>query len=145
MNNDMTLYDKAKWHYEGDYPRDIPEENAYTHSGMFLAWLTDKNLLASTFIEDFQTEIQQLRERNITPGRLFQIVDGVLASDMLNEESNAFAKSYFNGDQYLSDYHELLAKQLPSFYHVPDTWENYDKLKERIDQRYSEWKKIQET
>jgi hypothetical protein len=37
-------------------------------------------------------------------------------------------------------YGELLAKGLPSMYHVADTWPNYDKLKKRIDQRYREWK-----
>jgi len=26
-------------------------------------------------------------------------------------------------------------------YHVADTWSNYDKLKERIDKRYHEWKR----
>ena len=138
--DDPLVYDKAKWHYEAD--QSLPEENAYTHSGMFLAWLIGKDLLASEFAEDFQTEIQRLRERRITPGSFFQFVDGVLASDMLNEEGNAFAASYFEFEkgQYLGDYDELLVRQLPSPYHVADTWENYERLKQRIDERYSAWK-----
>jgi hypothetical protein len=28
---------------------------------------------------------------------------------------------------------------LPSQYHVEDTWENYEKLKARIDERFAEW------
>jgi len=140
--NDVFVYDKAKWHYEGNWPPDLPEENAYTYSGIFLTWLIRKNFLDSTFVEDFQTDIQQLRERRITPGCFFQIVDGVLASDMLSEEGNAFVTSYFGseGGQYLNDYDELLARQLPSPYHVADTWENYETLKQRIDERYSAWK-----
>ena len=140
--DDVIVYDKAKWHYQGGYPRDLPKENAYTHAGIFLAWLIGKNFLDSTFVEDFQTDIQQLRERRITPGHFFQVVDGVLASDMLNEEGNAFAASYFDPEEgrYVSDYDELLATQLPSAYHVADTWENYERLKQRIDERYSAWK-----
>jgi hypothetical protein len=89
--NDVFVYDKAKWHYEGNYPPDLPEENAYTYSGIFLTWLIRENFLDSTFVEDFQTDIQQLRERGITPGCFFQIVDGVLASDMLSEEGKLVA------------------------------------------------------
>lgn len=42
--------------------------------------------------------------------------------------------------QYLHDYEELLAKDLESIYHVKDSWENYYKLKSRIDERFREWK-----
>jgi hypothetical protein len=48
MNDDIIVYDKAKWHYEGDYPKDLPTENAFTHTGMFLAWLADTGLYHQT-------------------------------------------------------------------------------------------------
>ncbi len=31
-------YDDASWHFGGDYPSDLPQENACTHTGVFLAW-----------------------------------------------------------------------------------------------------------
>jgi hypothetical protein len=31
---------------------------------------------------------------------------------------------------------------LPSIYHVTDSWENYEKMKIRIDMRFSDWKKL---
>jgi len=140
MDDDIIVYDKAKWHYGGDYPTDLPTENAYTHTGMFLAWLADSGLLSPEFAEDFHEDLQQLNERKITPGRLFQIVDGVLASDMLNDDGNAFSKTYYAPeDIYFRDYHATLALNLPSDYHAADTWENYDRLKATIDRRYIEW------
>jgi len=32
----MAKYDDASWHYGGEYPENISEENASTHIGMFL-------------------------------------------------------------------------------------------------------------
>ena len=62
---------------------------------------------------------------------------------MLNDEGNAFSSFYFDFSkgQFLSDYEEVLGGELPSLYHVQDTWENYAKLKKRIDQRYEKWKR----
>jgi len=33
---EAIVYDKAKWHYGGDYPKDLPIEQAFVHTGMFL-------------------------------------------------------------------------------------------------------------
>ena len=32
-------YDRADWHYGGDFPEGLPDENGGTHIGMFLAWV----------------------------------------------------------------------------------------------------------
>ena len=34
----IMSYDRADWHYGGDYPKDMPPENGGTHIGIFLAW-----------------------------------------------------------------------------------------------------------
>src|SRR6185436_6550610 len=71
--------------------------------------------------------------------------DGVFMEDMLSEEGNGFAQYYFDFErgQYLRDYGELLAKGLPTMYHVADSWANYERLKARIDKRYREWERVQ--
>jgi len=86
--------------------------------------------------------ISAFKSREMTGPKLFEICDGVLLDDMLNDEGNAFARDYFDFERgkYLGDYSELLTKGLPTMYHVADTWANYDRLKERIDQRYRDWK-----
>lgn len=48
---------------------------------------------------------------------------------------------YYGGGLYKNDYDEILVKMLPSLYHVTDSWENYDKMKARIDVRFQDWKK----
>jgi hypothetical protein len=61
---------------------------------------------------------------------------------MLNEEGNEFAQYYFDFERgsFLRDYEQLLAKGLPSVYHVTDSWSNYERLKKKIDSRYRRWK-----
>ncbi len=78
--------------------------------------------------------------------QVYKAWDGTLTSDALTEEGNAFATYYYNGTDgqsspYLEDYEATLATDLPSLYHVEDTWENYDKIRQKIDQRFEAWKR----
>lgn len=140
------VYDKAKWHYDGEYPSDLDQSHAFIHSGLFLGWVVERDLLDPEFLKDIggpDGEIEKFKSRQITAPKLFELCDGALVDDMLNEEANAFARSYFDFQtgQYLQDYDRLLSHGLPSMYHVEDTWENYDLIKKQIDKRFAEWKK----
>ena len=137
-----TVYDKAKWHYEGDYPRGLSQVQAFVHTGMFLGWVIDNGLYSEEFGEDCEEDIEAFRQRSMTGPEVYRRCDGVLADDMLSTTGNRFVRFYFDFKKgaYLRDYKELLAARLPSLYHVLDTWENYDRLKARIDQRFQEWK-----
>lgn len=138
-----VVYDKAKWHYEGDYPSDLQESQAFVHTGMFLGWLIDHDLISDEFADDSADGVAQFRRREVTGPEVFQSCDGALVDDMLSDEGNAFAQYYFDFERgkFVQDYEELLSSRLPTMYHVEDTWANYDTLKKRIDERYSEWKR----
>ncbi|WZB61364.1 hypothetical protein WJ970_29215 [Achromobacter xylosoxidans] len=45
-------FDDASWHYEGDYPADLPESAAATHIGMFLAWALLHGMAGEELIDD---------------------------------------------------------------------------------------------
>jgi len=64
---------------------------------------------------------------------------------MLNEEGNKFTQFYFDFEngQYINDYENNLANDLPSIFHVQDTWENYEKARKFINIRYNQWKSPQ--
>jgi hypothetical protein len=138
------VYDKAKWHYGADnFSADLDESHGFIHTGMFLGWIVDHDLYdTGWFGPEMRSYIDAFKNRTLTGPKLFEACDGVLLDDMLTPEGNAFAKDYFEfkGGKFLADYGELLAKGLPSVYHVTDTWANYDKLRQRIDQRYRDWK-----
>lgn len=139
--SDIIVYDKAKYHYQGEFPNDISSDQAFVHTGMFLGWIIDNNLFSDEFEEDTQIEINNFKQRSISGTQIYMLCDGVLADDMLNDEGNKFAKFYFDFEtgQYLKDYEETF-QNIATLYHVNDNWENYLKIKEVIDRRYKEYK-----
>jgi hypothetical protein len=138
--SELIVYDKAKYHYEGTFPSNLPRDQAFVHIGMFLGWLCDEGLLSEQMHTDFAEEIRMFEQRKITGAQVLKLCGGTLASDMLNEAGNAFALEYFAHGRYLEDYTDILAMNLPSLYHVMDTWANYDQLAYRLNQRYREWR-----
>ena len=135
-------YDKADWHYGGDFPKGLPIENGGTHIGMYISWIFNNDLHSKEIIEEYELsdEVDNLKGRNIT-GRefLFEYLDEVFFDEILNDEGIEFTEKYYEGD-YIEDYKETLAENLPSTYHVEDIWENYDKIAQVVDKRFLEWK-----
>ncbi|MBS1511253.1 MAG: hypothetical protein JST86_10460 [Bacteroidetes bacterium] len=141
--NTIDIYDKAEWHTEQNFPNDLDDFQSYVHTGMFLAWLIDTDLVSDEFKTEHRKEIEQFKKQKITGSQIFQnCCDGVLMLNELNELGNQFALPYFslNTKRYLADYSKVLAVDLPSFYYVEDTWENYKKLKAVLDKTFQEWK-----
>ncbi len=54
----MSKYDDASWHYGGDFPKELPEKNSATHTGMFLNWCIHKGLISDELREDSADEIE---------------------------------------------------------------------------------------
>jgi hypothetical protein len=135
------VYDKAKWHRDGDYPEDLAPDQAFVHAGMFLGWLIDHDLVSDELREQLGEQLEDFKRRKLTGPEVYAACDGCLVDDMLSDAGNAFAKEYFALERspFLSDYEELLGAELPSLYHVANDWKNYERLKVRIDERFQEW------
>lgn len=139
------VYDKAKYHYDADnFPADLDESQGFVHTGMFLGWIVDHDLYDTVwFGPEMESYLTAFKGRQLSGPKFFEACDGVLLDEMLNDEGNAFAHYYFEfgRGKYLSDYARLFAQGLPTIYHVADTWENYERLKKRVDKRYRKWKR----
>lgn len=145
--------DKGDWHFLAEaFPEGGPQEKAGTHIGMYLAWIINNNLIGELYIDECMTEIGMVKERIIT-GRTFLIneCDFCLTEEEFNDEGLAFTLYYYsdnnlNNDkvvkQYLMDYAEMFIKEPMTFWDVEDTWENYDKIKPVIDERFRSWKAV---
>lgn len=139
-------YDDASWHYEGDFPADLPASAGATHIGMFLAWAILHGFAGEIHIEDSPDTLEQLRQRTITPGQfLIRACDEKFTDEDLSADGNSFAEHYFKSEDhwgdYLDDYEATLGKKGQSLYHIADTWENYDLLAPVIQKRFEEWQK----
>jgi hypothetical protein len=135
-------YDDASWHYGGEFPSDLSDEAGATHTGMFLAWAITRGLASEEHLGDFEDDIERLNSRQLTPGKYFLILDGKLTDSELSEEGNAFAQAYFEPEDggFLADYEECLCTDCPTLYHVPDSWDSFDKIAPLLDKRLAEWK-----
>lgn len=139
--SEKMIYDRADWHYGGDYPEDLPTENGGTHIGMFLAWAINNNLEGEVHQQVSQESLKAIRNKEITGREFLKIEsDERFWEDDLNEEGNAFANFYYESNKYFSDYSATLAGGLPSLYHVEDNWENYHTMETVISHRYRKWK-----
>ena len=140
-------YDDASWHYGGDFPEDLPETAGATHIGMFLAWTLINDMAGDLHIEDSQESLRKVKNRDMTGSEfLLQECDEKFTDEDLNDEGNSFTKYYYDdnegSEKYISHYEQALSSDLPSMYHVKDTWENFDKLKILIDDAYQQWKSV---
>jgi hypothetical protein len=142
LENTADVYDKAKWHFGGDFPDDLDDFQGYVHTGMFLGWLIDNDLMSDEFKSDHEEEIKEFGVKELTGSQIFErCCDGVLMLEDISELGNRFALHYFDFDKgkYLADYEATLSSGLPTMYHVADEWNNYIKLKVVLDNRFSDW------
>jgi hypothetical protein len=136
-------YDDVSWHTgAAEYPADLPKEAAATHTGMFVAWALLSGIGGDLHTKDLPDSIPRLRARSVTPGQFLLEGDGKFVDEMLNDEGNAFTQAYFDLEKglYLKDYDRVLCHGLTTAYHARDSWENFDKLKPRLDRRLAEWR-----
>ena len=135
-------YDRADWHYGGDYPEGLPPENGGTHIGMFLGWAIMNGLEGQFHRDESPASLAAVCARQMT-GRqfLFKECDEKFWDEDLSDEGNAFAKNYYESNRYFEDYEAALAGDLPTMYHVEDTWQNYDRIAPVISRRFEEWKR----
>lgn len=142
----MSTIDSAKWHCQAEFPENYPPENGGTHIGMYFAWIIHNNLVGEAFLEETKQGVELVKNRTIT-GRdfLFEYSDEKFFDDCLNSEGIEFTRFYYKDSKgkyrkYLTDYERVLARNLDSAFEVSDTWENYDLLARKIDERYQKWK-----
>jgi len=136
------IYDLAKNHFLGDFPQSLPIEKAYLHIGIYMGWIINRDLYSDYFADEASTEIYRFKRRDIGCIILAEIWDGSLSFDLFSNQGNMFTSYYYAGGIYRNDYIETLVKNEPSIYHIADSWENYDKMSDRIDLRFQDWRKI---
>ena len=151
----MSKYDDASWHYEGDFPKDLPEVNGATHIGMLLTWIVETEQYSEEVKEDFSEELADVKSKTLTGAAfLMQCFDGKLSDYDLNDSGNEFVSAYYDEDStfsklfasYLQDYTNVLNADAAydSLYYIEDSWDNYAILKPVITQRFEEWKQFKE-
>ncbi len=137
---EKSIYDNAKNHFLGNFPKSLPIEQAYVHIGMYLGWIIDHKLYSEYFEDEADIQIYRFQNREISCTILSEIWDGYLGYELFSEEGNMFTYYYYGGGLYHKDYKTLLAPELPTIYHVEDEWSAYAQMSAKINERFQEWK-----
>ena len=136
------VYDKAKWHFRGEFPEELDVFQGYVHTGIYLTWIIENGLFDTNNDELLNSEIAKVKKREITGAKFFeQNLDGVLMDDDLTELGNEFTYKYYEKGSFLEDYSRTLGTDLPTLYHIQNNWTNYDKFKPILDKRFRRWEK----
>jgi hypothetical protein len=91
------VYDKAKYHFDGNFPADLEPEQGFVHTGMFLGWIVDHDLYDNEwFGPEMRSYLDAFKNRELTGPKLFEACDGVLLNDMLTPEGNALLRTTLN-------------------------------------------------
>ena len=69
-------------------------------------------------------------------------LDEKFFDQLLTPEGQEFTKSYYETNGYANDYDMVLGGDLPTLYHVANTWENFDKLVPILDDRLAAWRAL---
>ncbi|MCM8527772.1 MAG: hypothetical protein NE327_14725 [Lentisphaeraceae bacterium] len=129
-------FDDASWHYGGDYPNELPQENAATHIGIFLIWCIENQLTSKIHTLD----------KSKTPGKYcLENCDGKLTDEDFNDKGLQFAKYYYDEENfYFDDYNKALVNiDIPSLYHAEDTWKTYNLVRNVLNISFTKWSKSQ--
>jgi hypothetical protein len=87
----------------------------------FVAWAFLSGLAGEMLTVNFPEEIPKLRSRSVTPGRfLLQSCDGKFTDDDLNDEGNAFVRSYFDfkNGAFLRNSEATLGRNVAGLYYM---------------------------
>ncbi|MFC0180156.1 DUF7832 domain-containing protein [Thorsellia kenyensis] len=138
------VIDCIDWHEEPAYEFELEYKNAGTHIGMFISWLIINDLVSDWMKEDFADEIKLVLNRQMTGLELLLVAEGILREDYISEDALPFVEAYYSNDidfsrSYQNDYEKILTNNLTSFYHVADSWENYELLAPALEEAYQIW------
>lgn len=140
------VFDKAKWHIDGDFPKDLSSHQGYVHTGFFIGWLLKRDLFDELFKTENANGINQFLAHEITCVSFFEeYMDGIFSSENLTDDAVRFTKYYYglpSGEEdsrYINDLLDVLVLDLPTIYHVKDTWDNFETIQRVINQNYETW------
>lgn len=112
---------------------EIEESTARAAMGFFVIWSFEKNLADFNSPKISVELVGKLHQKEITINDFVKdSLKDEITSKIFLEQADSFAKYYFKW-KYLADCAELLGANFD------DSWENYAKIKARIEERFTFW------
>ncbi|GAA4820942.1 hypothetical protein [Algivirga pacifica] len=135
------IIDDVRSYFLKDWPEGVHLEQAYLHIGMYLGWIIEHDLYSEDFEEEFDVQIFRFKKRDLSCIIIGELWDGIISMDQFClPEGCDFTDYYYAGGVYLQDYKEVFHCNEATMFDVEDSWENYEKMILKINERYEAWK-----
>jgi hypothetical protein len=133
MDGGPQKFDDVGWHDGPAAEAGQPREHAFTHIGIFLAWLIRNDLHDPLWFP--RDHIRAVKAGSMTGSDIADDIDWKLISDEMTDDGAAFAAARY--ERYTTDYSDLLGDDAD--YRVPETDALYARVAPMIDGLYAAW------
>ena len=140
---DFEVFDKAKWHINNSFPKELNLFQSYVPTGFYVGWLVIRDLISDEVKSENKLAIDDFVNKKMTSVEFYKSqLDGVFCTNDVCYNGYQFTKFYFDFEKgkYLIDFENLFAKHLPTLFHVVDSLGNFEKICRLLDTKYAEWK-----
>ena len=116
-------------------------EQAFVPAGLYFGWLLSNGYQSDLIEEIADYTLEEFSSRESTGPELFMTDwEGVLIGELMQDDPYRFTKLYYTTGDYEKDLVEVFDLGTTSIYSIEDNWENFEKIKSKIDERYSTWR-----
>jgi hypothetical protein len=126
-------YDRVDWHIDSAIEAGQPPENAFTHIGLYLAWLIRHDLHDPTFFSP--SHVAAVKTGEMTGTDLSDEIDGKLVADLMSRDGRAFSDARYSA--YTAAYEQMFAGDAP--WSVVDDAAAEARISPVLDQLYAAW------
>ena len=128
-----VTYDRLDWHFDSAIAAGQPPENAFTHIGLYLAWIIRHDLHEGRY---FPAEhVTAVKSNEMTGSDLADDIDTKLMPLLMSADGRAFSDARYG--TYLDEY-AIVFGDLPD-YGVVDDDAAYARIAPVIDRLYAAW------
>jgi hypothetical protein len=133
MESGAQKFDDVGWHDGPANEAGQPREHAFTHIGVYLAWLIRHDLHDSHWFP--REHVRAVKAGSMTGCDLADDIDGKLSSDEMTTEGADFTAARY--ERYMADYNDLLGEDAD--YRVAEDDALYARVAPLIDGLYADW------
>jgi hypothetical protein len=129
----VSTYDRLDWHYDSAVEAGQPPENAFTHIGLYLAWIIRHDMHNAEIFP--ASHVAAVKSGEMSGSDLSDDIDTKLWPGAMNAEGRAFSDARYAA--YLAEYEAAFADR--SDYSVTDDPDNYALIAPVIDSLHASW------
>lgn len=137
-------YDHIAFHYDDQFPTDLPQQHAIHHMGFYFAWAVSQKLHNPAW--ESHEDFAKLQQQQISGSEFMWANMGAeLTDEDFNELGNWFSQFYYHDEEdgyglFMEDYFVALEiDDAAHFYHVADHADTQAKLNPVFQAAFEKW------